>query len=173
MQKILSDGIRMGAVAGVATSLAAMVAGKREDNRAIAPLNAVSHILWGDNAARQDRVSFKYTGSGILLNLLAVTSWAFLHRLMFGRAVTHRRYGSALLGGALVSALAYVTDYHVVPKRLTPGFEKRLSNASLFAIYSVLGLALGLSSVVAHSASPAKRVPRKRIAQARRFATNW
>jgi hypothetical protein len=51
----------------------------------------------------------------------------------------------ALVEGTVVSGLAYVTDYYVVPDRLTPGFEKRLSNKSLTAIYCALavGLAAG------------------------------
>jgi len=48
----------------------------------------------------------------------------------------------SLLSGAAVSAMAYVADYYLVPKRFTPGFEKRLSNRSLFAIYSTLALSL-------------------------------
>jgi hypothetical protein len=52
---------------------------------------------------------------------------------------------SAIGAGVAVAAAAYVVDYYVVPKRLTPGFEKRLSGRSLFWIYSALaaGLAAG------------------------------
>jgi hypothetical protein len=32
----------------------------------------------------------------------------------------------------------------LVPERLTPGFEKRLSNKSLLAIYGTLAVGLGL-----------------------------
>lgn len=46
--------------------------------------------------------------------------------------------------GAAVSTLACVTDYHVVPKRLTPGFELRLPAGALAAAYAAL--ALGLSA---------------------------
>jgi hypothetical protein len=36
-------------------------------------------------------------------------------------------------------------DYHVVPKRLTPGYEHRISSGALLATYGALaaGLALG------------------------------
>jgi hypothetical protein len=43
-----------------------------------------------------------------------------------------------------VSAAAYITDYHFVPRRLSPGFELRIPPAALAAIYAAL--ALGLAS---------------------------
>ena len=46
--------------------------------------------------------------------------------------------------GKTHSAVAYATDYHVVPERLTPGFEKRLSNESLAIVYGVLAACLAL-----------------------------
>ena len=61
-------------------------------------------------------------------------SWASVHRLL-PRANT---VTAQLAKGAFVSALAYVTDYYVVPKRLTPGFEKRLSGSALAVIYASL-----------------------------------
>lgn len=51
---------------------------------------------------------------------------------------------AALLGGAATAALAYLTDYHVVPRRLTPGVEKRLTGRSLFLVFGAL--AVGLSA---------------------------
>jgi hypothetical protein len=54
------------------------------------------------------------------------------------------------LGGAGVSALAYVTDYHVVPKRLTPGWEERVSNRSLALIYAVLALSFPVRGLLRH-----------------------
>jgi hypothetical protein len=65
---------------------------------------------------------------------------ACLYEMLAGRRVRTR--SRALAGGALTSAVAYVTDYHVVPRRLTPGFEMRLSRAALAAVY--VALALGL-----------------------------
>jgi hypothetical protein len=53
-----------------------------------------------------------------------------------------------LTGGTIIAAIAYIVDYHVVPRRLTPGFEMRLSNRSLLAIYGTLALSLGLGSLM-------------------------
>lgn len=113
----------------------------------MAPLNAISHIAWGKAATARNDVSWKYTASGLALNLAATTSWATLYEFIFGRAADKGDVAKALVGGAVVSGLAYVTDYHIVPARLTPGFEKRLSGRSLFGIYTVLALGLALGSL--------------------------
>ena len=141
---LLQNTLQTGAAATAATTLATAICGELEEGNAIAPLNAVSHIAWGDKAAAQDEASWKYTATGIALNSAAVTSWAGIFETFFGKAVDDRDLGRALMGGAAVSALAFVTDYYLVPKRLTPGFEKRLSNQSLLGIYSALALSLAL-----------------------------
>jgi hypothetical protein len=48
----------------------------------------------------------------------------------------------------VVSAGAYLTDYYLVPKRFTPGWEKRLSGKSLAAIYGMLALGLVASDLL-------------------------
>jgi hypothetical protein len=74
--------------------------------------------------------------------------WASFYEKFFGRAADRGDVGTALLGGGLVAAAAYVTDYHVVPKRLTPGWEARISQPSLFAAYAVLALSLPLRGLL-------------------------
>ncbi len=139
-----------GALASVATTWTAAACGEAEEGSPIAPLNAVSHIVWGDEAATHDEASLKYTLTGLALNAAAVTSWAAVHELLFGRAADKGNVVGAMAGGAVVSALAYVTDYAIVPERLTPGFEKRLSNRSLFGVYATLALALGVGSLLSN-----------------------
>lgn len=134
--------LQTGATAAIATTIATAACGFAETGNAIAPINAVSHIVWGDEAAAQNGASIKYTGLGVALNAAAVTSWAAVYETFFGDAVDRRDVARALVGGAVVSAVAYMTDYHVVPARLTPGFEKRLSNTALLGIYSVLAISL-------------------------------
>lgn len=137
-----------GAAATVATTLAVSICGAIEEGNAVAPINAVSHIAWADKAARQTDVSWQYTAVGLALNAAAVTSWAGVYELCCGRTADRKDLAGALLGGALVSAAAYLTDYHVVPSRLTPGFEKRLSNQSLFGVYTALALSLAAGSLL-------------------------
>ena len=92
----------------------------------------------------RNAATLKYTGTGIVANLGASVFWALLYEaLRRGRRDESNTPGT--LGRALlVSAAAYVVDYHVVPKRFTPGFELRLPGRALAAIYAAL--AFGLSS---------------------------
>ena len=145
--EIAANSLWTGAVATAATTATAAICGRIENRSALAPINAVSHIVWGDRAARHSESSVKYTVPGLLLNAAAVTSWAAVQELLFGRR-KRRSVGAAVAEGAAVSALAYVTDYHAVPDRLTPGFEKRLSNKSLATIYGVLALSLGVGALM-------------------------
>lgn len=134
------------AVTSIATTVAttALTAwlGKRETGSAAAPFNATSHIVHGDEAAWHDETSAKYTLTGVLLNAAAMAAWSGVQELAFGRWARKGAPARAVAGGAATSALAYVTDYYVVPKRLTPGFEKRLSKKAMLITYVALALAL-------------------------------
>ena len=147
LNDIVIDSFVTGAVAAATTTAAATICGQIEDGQPAGPINSVSHILWGDRAARQTSFSLKHTLNGAILNTAAVTSWAFIQETVFGRKQRRPTVGEAVVQGAATSAVAYLTDYYVVPKRLTPGFEKRLSNKSLAAIYGVLALSLAAGAL--------------------------
>jgi hypothetical protein len=138
------DTAAAGAAATAATTATILFLGHQRDQSAWAPLNAVSHMAFGDEAALHTDLSARYTATGAALNTAAVVSWAALYAGAMQLA-PRRTWPAAVATGAGVAALAYVVDYHVVPRRLTPGFEKRLSGGSMFAIYSALaaGLAAG------------------------------
>ena len=153
---LLARAMTSGTVSALAVSAAAALAGKRETRSYAAPINATSHILWGDEAARHDGVSLKYTASGFLLNHLAAVMWAAVHEKWVGPALSrwfNQRPALAPLapaaGAAVVAAGAYVTDYYLVPKRFTPGYEKRLSGKSLAVIYGALTLGLAAGTLLA------------------------
>lgn len=138
------DTAAAGVTAAAATTAVILCLGHRRDQSAWAPLNAVSHIAFGDEAARHTELSARYTATGAALNAAAVISWAAVY-VGAMQLLPRPSWPAAVATGAGVAALAYVVDYHVVPRRLTPGFEKRLSGQSMFAIYSTLaaGLAAG------------------------------
>lgn len=141
---LLVNTLCTGVLATLTTTVAAAICGKKETGSALAPVNAVSHIMWADEAVTHDDASMRYTAIGLALNSAAVMSWAVVFEMLFGGARKDGDVAGALLGGVCVSCLAYITDYHLVPERLTPGFEKRLSNSSLFFIYAALAAGLGL-----------------------------
>lgn len=135
-------------IAGLATTAALMASGYVEERNALAPLNAVSHIAWGDSAYEQETFSVKYSLVGLMLSASSVGSWAALHEWLCGHAQDEGEIAWPLIGGALVSGMAYVFDYKLAPRffgRLVPGFEKKVSNRAMLFIYVVLALALGLS----------------------------
>lgn len=156
----LTRTLASGTVSGIATSAVAALAGKRETASYAAPINATSHILWGDEAALQDGASLKYTLTGFLLNHLAAVMWAAVYEKWVAPAVSRWSANrpslaplATTMGGVAVSAGAFVTDYYLVPKRFTPGFEKRLSGRSLALIYGALALGLAAGTLLANSRS--------------------
>lgn len=140
MNRLFARTLVSGALAGAATTLAAALAGRRLAGSSTAPLNATSHFLWGARAGRQNRPSIKYTVTGVATNFAASVFWALFYEGLAGRG--RRTPARAAVDATLVSAAAYVTDYHVVPERLTPGWEKRLPGRALAAIYGALALGL-------------------------------
>jgi hypothetical protein len=148
-QQALRDSALPGALAAAATAATAAGRGRADSASALAPLNAVSHFLWGDRAAHVRRATLKETGIGVAVNSAASVFWATVFQKLFGEAVERRGVPAALLGGAAVAGLAYLTDYHLVPKRLTPGYEKRVSGRSLALIFGALGLSLGAGALLA------------------------
>lgn len=133
-----------GQIAGLTTTGAVALCGQIEDGDAISPVNAIAHIVHGDAAYNECDPSLKYTGTAVALNQGAIVAWALLHEIFFGKAQREGRCRTSLLGGAVVALIAYLVDYHAVPERLKPGFERHLMPRSLFFIYLVLALSLGL-----------------------------
>lgn len=138
MKPFLQRALVSGVLAGTAAAIAASLAGRWQSRSYAAPLNATSHIVWGDEAGRRDAVSAKYTGTGALLHYGAALFWAAFHEAL---------PGPAPLRAAATAVTAYVVDYHVVPRRLTPGFEMRVSSGALAAVYGALALGLWAGSL--------------------------
>lgn len=80
-----------GSIAGLGVIATAAMTGRRETGSWAAPLNATSHILWGDKAASVNRVSPKYTLPGILLTHASAVFWAVFYEQFFGRKQKGRR----------------------------------------------------------------------------------
>ncbi len=140
--RFVGDTIATATIATVATTLTSALLGQRELGHPAAPLNATSHIVWGDEAATHDGFDVKHTVVGAAINASAMVAWALVAEAAFGQWARRGSSLRPLAAGAAVSALAYVTDYHAVPRRLTPGFEMRLSGAALGVTYGVLALAM-------------------------------
>lgn len=131
--------------AAAAGSLAMLaLCGRRSIGSAFAPINAPSHIVWGDVALRKNRPSLRYTLPGVALHVGSALFWGVLYEKFIappasaGPTAALRNAGLATAGAALV-------DLRLVPARLTPGFERRLTPVGLLLTYGAfaLGLAAG------------------------------
>lgn len=137
------------AVATAATTASLVWFGKRHARTPWAPLDAVSHIAWGDRAFARDELDVRHTLVGTMLDACAVAGWAAVHGLIVGRPMSTRfAVPLALASGAAVATAAYVFDFKLVPKRLSPGFEWKLPRRQLRAVYVVLAASLAAGSLL-------------------------
>ncbi len=131
-----------GTVAGLCAAGAAAYCAHREGGTACAPINAVTHCLWPERALRERGFSVRHTILGLGIHQTAAVFWALLFERMVPRAP--REHPAAVVAAAAgTAATAYLVDYHVVPKRVTPGFEAHLGPRSMTGVY--VGIALGLA----------------------------
>jgi hypothetical protein len=136
------NAVMSGSIACALTLAAAAACGSIRNGRPLAPINAISHILWGDEAADVPRADTRHTLTAVALNQGASILWAALYEGAFGRSAERGQVATAWLGAGAVAALAYLVDYHIVPRRLTPGWEKQLPGRGLAVIYAALALGL-------------------------------
>jgi hypothetical protein len=142
---LLKNTLIVGGIATAATTVAALLFSRAEKKPATAAINAVSHIAWGDAAYEHEEPSIKHTATGGILNGAAMMTWAGLLQLVLPKK--RRNLPETLAKSAAVATAAYVVDYHVVPQRLTPGFEEKLSKKALFGIYAVMAISMAAASI--------------------------
>jgi hypothetical protein len=137
-------------------------AGRRENRSAAAPVNATSQWVWGNPALREDGANARNTLVGYLIHHGASIFWGVLHARVWGMRREAKRLRPALAGAGAAATIAYLVDYRLTPRRLTPGFEHRLSTAARVAVYGcfALGLALGSMAVGGARAGRLKPLPR-------------
>lgn len=153
----LADGLVSGSIASIASTAVLTVRGVREADTPYAPTNATSQWVHGEQAAYHDEPSVRHTAVGYVIHHASVTLWAVIYEKCFGE---HAERGDpadiakAAAGGAAVAAMACFVDYRLTPRRLRPGFEKRLSRASLFMTYASFGAGLLVRGLTKAAASP-------------------
>lgn len=148
MHKLIRDGLWIGSTAGLLSGLALALLGKRENGTALAPVNAVSHWLWRGRAFRRNGFSWKYSVTGYVIHHAMSIFWGTLHGALHARSAKAGRPAAALVRGAATAAVACYVDYRITPKRLTPGFEQRLSKPALTGVYLAFGTGLALACIV-------------------------
>jgi hypothetical protein len=132
-----------GTLAGLLSLAVLAWRGRAELIRPAAPLNAPAHWFFGDESLREDGPSWRHTLTGAAVHQVSALFWGLLYA-----ALQQRRGPASCMGAAAdataVTAVAALVDLRLVPERLTPGFQHRLSPPSVAAVY--LAFAVGLAA---------------------------
>jgi hypothetical protein len=143
-----TDALTSGLLAGSLSTGVLLAQGRREQASAAAPVNAISHWIWPRRALQRDDVSMAHTGTGLALHLGSSLLWSSAFTLL--RRMRERpTVANAVVDAAAVTATAALVDLKVVPKRLSPGFEERLSPASVAWVYVLFGAGLAVAACLA------------------------
>ncbi|SPC14624.1 conserved hypothetical protein [Cupriavidus taiwanensis] len=144
--------LRRAAVSGSCASLLStgMLAcgGSVDCGSAFAPVNAVSHWIWGDRAIHTNRPSVRHTVLGYVIHHAMSVFWAAFYEGAMAVGGAHRAARPSVIGGLAVAGIACFVDLKCTPHRLTPGFERRLSPGMLALVYVAFGLALPLGAML-------------------------
>jgi hypothetical protein len=135
-----------GSAASAASSAVLALAGSVENDSAAAPTNATSHWLWGREAYRKNGFSLRHTLAGYAIHHSMSVFWALVYEAVLGPQRL-KPVGSVVGNAVLVSAAACLIDYTVTPKRLTPGFEARLSRKSMALVYAAFAAGLAAATL--------------------------
>jgi threonine/homoserine efflux transporter RhtA len=133
-----------GLIGGAAIMGAAAARARVEGTSPWRSINSTAHIFYGPKAARRRRPSFRYSGPAVGLNVAACLFWAAVYSSSRAAMAHPQTLASALITASGTSALAYVTDYYIVPRRFTPGFEMVLSRRSFPWLYAALAIGMML-----------------------------
>lgn len=133
-----------GSIASITSTATLAACGARDCASALAPVNAVSHWIWGERALRQDDASWAYTATGYGIHHAMSVLWALGYEAWRSRRPERRRLRLSLVGGVAVAAGACLVDLRCTPERLTPGFERRLTPGALACVYGAFALGLAL-----------------------------
>lgn len=139
-----------GTVANLVLTAALAGLARAEGRHPLRPFNAPSQWLHGRGAGRMTRADLSHTGLGFLTNHGASILWALPLQFLLSRLGL--RSAPAVLGGsALVSALAALVDYGILPRRLSPGWEEALPKRSVAAAFGALAIGLAAGALLTRS----------------------
>lgn len=149
-RRVLRRACVSGSVAAVASAVAVALLARRRTGSLASGANATSHVLWGDEpAARCHQADLRHTALGYAIHHSSAVFWA----LGFEWLLASRRPPHPLAAAAASAATAYAVDYHLVPKRLTPGFELHLSRREMAGVYAVIAAGLALTAMLRNEAA--------------------
>jgi hypothetical protein len=157
---VLVRGCVTGSGASVVSTLAITALSRRETGAAASGTNATSHWLWGRRAQRRHQSSLKYTATGYAVHHASSIWWGVIYEAWRALRREHdlvRDAGAA----AAVAAVAWVVDYGVAPRRLTPGFEAHFSPRSMVLTYAAFAMGLFATGVLTDWLQDSRKLARQ------------
>lgn len=130
-----------GALAGTCAALALSAARRGVPLARVA--SASTHLVDGRDAAEDAAPSIGRTGGGILINTGAALFWGSIAATAI-RAMAPIGRGGRLLAGVSTAALAGLVDYGLLPRRLSPGWERVLPASDV--AMGLVGMGLGIAA---------------------------
>jgi hypothetical protein len=138
MYSLLARSLLSGSAVTIATAGVLAALAYVEGHHPVRTTNATSHWFHGAAAGRSRAFDLRHTATGFATHFAASAFWAAIFQAL--RHLTPAR--PAAVDALGVSALAAVVDYAIVPKRLTPGWEKVVTPWSIALTYGVMMAAL-------------------------------
>jgi len=139
LPRLLRAALLSGAGASLASAIVLAMRGRRELGSAATPLNGPSQWVWGRRAPFADGFSIRHTVAGFAVHHLAATFWAVGYEAL---RLRWKRFSAA----AATAATASLVDLKLTPPRLRPGFERRLSGASIAMAYAAFAMGLAITA---------------------------
>lgn len=140
------DVVRSGSIASLLSTLAVSFCSRSRVGSAAAGTNAASQWVWYPRARFARAPSWRHTGVGYVIHHVSSLLWASGYE---ATRPIHASTGGRAVRAAGIAALAYVVDYHLVPRRLSPGFEHKVGSAGMVAVYGAFAAGLVLSTRLA------------------------
>jgi len=137
----ITRGLKTGLALAATTNATIMLASDKENGSPWAAINAIAHIVDGDEKVQPIAYSQRESALGIVINGTAMAAWGVLYE----GALLVTKTRSSPFTATLAAIAAYVIDFKVVPKQYTPGIEKQLSQKSVLLSYLVLAATFSLS----------------------------
>lgn len=141
--RIIANGLKTGIVLTAATTAVVMLASRKENGSVWAAVNSVAHIIDGDDVVQPAEFSPRESLLGVGINCAAMCAWGVLYEA--GMEFSGAASGAAT--GMTGAAASFLIDYKLVPKRFTPGIEKRLSPRSVMAAYFAIAVTFAASGL--------------------------
>ncbi len=133
---------------GLLSAASLVMASRSGGDGPLTGINAPSHWFFGESAAHQQRFSLRHTLVGALTHQGSSFFWGVLYAASRARPAAREHGGLRITAeAALFTLCAAGVDLVLVPKRLTPGFERRLSSRALTGVYAAFALGLAVAAL--------------------------